>query len=128
MCTAHRENFGRGKGWRIWRIMSHLPKFSLPIFTDTLKRYLAYAITVTYSPIFSSPIPLTCMIHQNFPLPKFSRVQYLYLCLNTSKSTCILLKYFSQNNGMYLYLYFNKCQSTCTLLKYFHMYFAPCLL
>ena len=55
--------------------------------------------------------------------PKFSHVQYLYL--NTYKSTCILLKYFSQNNAMYLY--FNKCQSTCTLFKYFHMYFAPCL-
>ena len=63
-----------------------------------------------------------------FPLPKFSLVLYLYLYLNTSKSACILLKYFSQNNAKYLYLYFNKYQSTCTLLKYFYMYFAPCLL
>ena len=27
-----------GGSWWIWRIMSHLPKFSLPIFTDTWKR------------------------------------------------------------------------------------------
>ena len=87
--------------------------------------YLAYALTVTYSPNLSLPIALTCMVCQNFPPPKIFRVWYLYL--NTSKSTCILLKYFSQNNTMYLYLYFTKCQSICTLLKYFHMYFAPCL-
>ena len=92
------------------------------------KMYLAYALTITYLPNFSLPIPLTCMVRQNFPPPKFSHVWYLYLYLNTSKSTCILLKYFSQNNAMYLYLYFTtKCQSTCTLLKYFHMYCTPCL-
>ena len=29
--------FGRVKNWRIWQIMSHLPKFFSPIFTDTGK-------------------------------------------------------------------------------------------
>ena len=44
------ENFGRGQ---IWCIMIYSPKFSPPIFTDTLKTYLAYALTVAYSPNFS---------------------------------------------------------------------------
>ena len=65
-----------------------------------------------------------CNLFANFSLtntsylygsPKFPHVQYLYL--NTSKSTCILLKYFSQNIAVYLYLYFTKCQSTCTSLN-----------
>ena len=105
--------FWRGKSWQIWRIMSYLPNFSLPLFTDTPKMYLVYALTVTYLPNFSSPIALTCMVCQNFLPPKFSCVRYLYLYLNISKSTCILLKYFSQNNTMclYLYLYFTKYQS-----------------
>ena len=100
------------------------------IFLVIIHRYTENVFGIfTHCNLFanSSPILLTCMVHQNFPLPKFSRVRYLYLYLNTFKSTCILLNYFSQNNAVYLYLYFNKCQSTCTLLKYFHMYFAPCL-
>ena len=28
------ENFGRGKNWRIRRIINHLPNFYSPIFTD----------------------------------------------------------------------------------------------
>ena len=46
-CTL--ENFCRGKNWPIWQIMSHSPKFSSPIFTDTWKTYIAYALTVDYS-------------------------------------------------------------------------------
>ena len=118
-CTQ--ENCGR----QIWRILRYLPKFSLPLFTYTESVFgicthcnlFANFFLANTSYLYGSP---------KFPLPKFSLVLYLYL--NTSKSTCILLKYFSQNNAMYLYLYFNKCQSTCTLLKYFHMYFAPCLI
>ena len=47
--------FWLGKNWWIWQIVSHSPKFSLPIFTDTQKMYKAYALTVAYSPKFSSP-------------------------------------------------------------------------
>ena len=36
--------------------------------------YLAYALTVAYSPNFSSPIAFTCMVHKNFPLPNISLV------------------------------------------------------
>ena len=65
------ENFGRGKNWQIWQIVSYSPKFFSPIFTDTLKMYLAYALTVAYSPNFSSLIALTCMVRLN-PPQKFS--------------------------------------------------------
>ena len=41
-------------------------KFSSPIFTDTLKIYLAYALILAYSPNFSLPIAFTCTICQNF--------------------------------------------------------------
>ena len=41
-----------------------------------MKMYLAYALTVAYSPNFSSPIAFTCMVRQNFPLPNISHVQY----------------------------------------------------
>ena len=41
-----------GKFW--WGKLANreLPKFSLPIFTDALKMYLAYALTVAYSSNF----------------------------------------------------------------------------
>ena len=41
------------------------------------KMYLAYALTVAYSPNFSSPIAFTCMVRQNFPLPNISSVRIL---------------------------------------------------
>ena len=40
------EKFGRRKNWQI---VSHLP---LPIFTDTLKLYLEYALNLAYSAYF----------------------------------------------------------------------------
>ena len=49
-------------------------KISSPIFTDTLKMYLAYARTVTYLPHFSTPIAFTCMVRQTFPILNFSHV------------------------------------------------------
>ena len=58
--------------------MSHLPKFSPPIFTDSPKLYLTYALTVAYLPNFSLPIAFTCTVCQNFPLPNISRVWYLH--------------------------------------------------
>ena len=36
--------------------------------------YLAHALTVAYSPNFSSPIAFTCMVCQNFPPPNISHV------------------------------------------------------
>ena len=70
------ENFGRGKNWWIWQIVSYSPKFSPPIFTDTLKMYLAYALTVTHSPNFlSNSFYLYCL--PKFPLPNFFHVWYI---------------------------------------------------
>ena len=70
------ENFGGEKISEIWQIMSYFPKFSLPIFTYTVKMYLAYALTLASSPKFSLPIAFTCMVRQNFPPPKLSSVRH----------------------------------------------------
>ena len=78
MCTAHGEILVGEK----LANLENLPKFSLPLFTDTLKMYVAYALTVTYSAIFSLPIPLTYMVHQKFSPAK------ILLC------TVLVLKYF----------------------------------
>ena len=43
--------------------------------------YLAYALTVARSPKFSSPIAFTCMVHHNFPSPKFSCVRWNIACV-----------------------------------------------
>ena len=57
--------------------MRHSPKFSSPIFTVTLKMYLAYTLTVAYLLNFSSPIalpvwfapcPLCTVIWSNFTM------------------------------------------------------------
>ena len=69
------ENFGRGEFGKL--IVSHSPKFSLPRFADTWKPYMAYALTVAYSPNFSLPIDFTYMVRQNFPLPNISCVRYM---------------------------------------------------
>ena len=46
------------------------------IFLTSINRYtemyLAYALTVAYSPKFSSPIAFTCKVHQYFPCQIFS--------------------------------------------------------
>ena len=78
-----------GKSWRIWRIVSHSPKSSWPIFTDTRKTYMVYALTVTYLSNF--------FVANNFYLhgsPKFSPAKY-FLCTVVSQlvshySQCIL--------------------------------------
>ena len=49
-CTQ--ENLGREK-------LVNRELFAMSIFTDAPKMYLAYALTVAYSPNFSSPIPFT---------------------------------------------------------------------
>ena len=119
MCTAHRKIVAVEK----------LANFENPalfakIFLAIIHRYTKNVFSIcTHCNLFANFfLANTSYLYGS---PKFSHVRYLYL--NTSKSTCILLKCFSQNIAMYLYLYFNKCQSICTLLKYFHMYFAPCL-
>ena len=120
MCTAHRKIVAAEK-------LANFENLALfaKIFIAIIHRYTENVFSICTN----------CNLFANFflantsylyGLPKFSHVQNLYLYLNTSKSTCILLiKYFSQYIAMYLY--FNKWQSTCTLLKYFHMYFASCL-
>ena len=62
------EIFGRRK------IGKFEPKFSSPIFIDTPKMYLSYAVTVAYSPNFSLSIAFTCTVHQIFLPPNISRV------------------------------------------------------
>ena len=115
MCTAHGKILA---GEKLVNLENHV--LFAKIFLAIIHRYTeAYALTNLFTNFF---VANTSYLYGS---PKFSRVWYFYL--NTSESTCILLKYFSQNNATYLYLYFKKCQSTCTLLKYFHMYFAPCL-
>ena len=56
-------------------------RISSPIFTDTLKLYLACALTVAYSPNFSSPITFTCTVSQNFPrqiFPMYGITVHMY--------------------------------------------------
>ena len=45
---------------------------SLPIFTDTLKIYLAYALTLFTKFFLANSLHL-CMVRQKFLPPKFSR-------------------------------------------------------
>ena len=68
--------------------MSYLPKLSSLIFTDKLKMYLAYALTVAYSPNVSLLIAFTynngslkCFSAMNdiFALVLAYFVRYLYL-------------------------------------------------
>ena len=104
MCTAHGENFGRGKSWRIWRIMSCSPKFSLPLFRYTKNVFgicthcnlFANFFLTNTSYLYDSP---------KFPLPKFSHVRYLYLYLNTSE---VLAFYLSTSPKTMV------CTCTCT--------------
>ena len=70
-CT--RENFGMGKIGKFgesWA--SYMPKFSLPIVTDTPEMYLGLSLFSN----FSFPIAFTCIIRQNFLSSKISCVQY----------------------------------------------------
>ena len=60
-------------GWQIWQIMSYPPQFSSPIFTDTPKMYLAYELTVAYSPNFPCQQAfLPVWFAKNFPHQIFS--------------------------------------------------------
>ena len=68
LATVHRKKLAGEKLQIMHMIMSHSPKFSSPIFTDTPKLYLAYALTVAYSPNFSLPIAFICMACQIFPV------------------------------------------------------------
>ena len=57
--------------------MSYSPNFPRQ-YSDTLKMYLVYAMTVAYLSNFSLPITFTFVVHQIFPPPKYSHVQYIY--------------------------------------------------
>ena len=67
MCTAHRKIVA-GEDLANFENPALFAKIFLAIIHRYTKNVLAYAFTVTYSPIFSSPIPLTCMVRQNFPM------------------------------------------------------------
>ena len=67
-CT---QRYLAGGNWQIRRIVGYSRKFSLPIFTDRLKMYLAYALTVVYSPNFSSPTAFTIWFAKIFPCQIF---------------------------------------------------------
>ena len=56
-----------GKFWHVANHELYLPKFSSPIFKDTLKMYLAYKLTVAYSPNLPLPKAFTCVAYQNYP-------------------------------------------------------------
>ena len=74
--TVHRKYIWQ---WKKQQIMSFSPKISSPIFSDTLKMYLAYAL-----------------IHQIFPTdsfylygsPKFSPAKY-FPCTTTQHKTLV---------------------------------------
>ena len=76
-----------GKIWwgKNWWILANRKLF-VKIFIINIHRYtkmhLAYALTVVYLLNFSSPIVITCMVHQNFPPLNISHVQYLLLNVN----------------------------------------------
>ena len=86
---------------KFWQIVSYSPKFSSPIFTGTLKMYLAYALTVAYLPNFSLPIAFTCMAHQNFS--STSRLVVLLLLHNT-----LVVQLYNNNNDLLYCLLFLK--------------------
>ena len=60
--------------------------FAKIFLTGALKMYLAYALTVSYSPNFSSPIAFTCMVCQ-----KFSHAQYLCYPVYSGESSWTFL-------------------------------------
>ena len=73
--TAHRKILVGEKIGESWAIRQNFP-CQMPIFTDTQKMDMTYALTVTYLPNFSLPIAFTCMVHQNFPPPNIFHVRY----------------------------------------------------
>ena len=48
--------------------LANSPKFPSTMVVDTPKMYMAYALTIAYSPNFSLPIAFICIICQNFPV------------------------------------------------------------
>ena len=99
-----------GKIWwgKNWWILANRKLF-VKIFIINIHRYtkmhLAYALTVVDSPNFSSPIAFTCMVHQNFPPPNISHVQYLLLNVNKVLSASFT-SCFINISAAYLTLYF----------------------
>ena len=76
MCTAH------GGGGDLANLKN--PELFAKIFLAIIHRYTENVFGMcTHCNLFanSSPIPLTCMVHQNFSLSKFFRVRCLYLYL-----------------------------------------------
>ena len=59
-----------GKIGKLGKLRAIYQNFSCQ-YSDTPKMYLEYALTVTYSPNFSSPIAYTCIVHQTSPAKIF---------------------------------------------------------
>ena len=111
--------FWWGKFGKFGGIASYSPKISSPIFIDTLKMYLAYALTLTYSPNFSSPIAFTDMVRQKFPVYG-SRQTTFYI---TTTCTAQIyknywLQYKYKRQGTYLLLHSQTDTYTnCTIIR-----------
>ena len=65
-----------GKLGKSWTIRQSIPYQYSQIHWKCLSHN--YALTVAYLPNFSSPIAFTCAVHQIFPPPNISCVQYIH--------------------------------------------------
>ena len=75
---------------------------------------MAYALTVAFSPKFSSPIAFTCMVCQIFPcqiFPMYGTVLKHYRCMVGPSDAIILAMYHNTKKLLY-----NNCNSFDTLL------------
>ena len=68
-----------GKNWQIWGIVSYLfiCLANIHRYTENVFGILAYALTVAYSPNFSSPVAFTCMVCQNSPAKYFPCIVHM---------------------------------------------------
>ena len=74
-------------GEKIGKFSKLLAKFSSPLFTDTLKMYMAiwHCCVLTDCSLFTKFFlanSFTCMVRQNFPPPNVSHVRYLAIFTN----------------------------------------------
>ena len=89
----------------------YLPKISLPMFTDTLKMYLACTLTVAYLPNFSSPVTFTCT--KTFPrqiFPMYCTCSYYLFIRYITKLSSWLVTAFQMCltvNCSIIYTFFN---------------------
>ena len=75
-----------------WQNLANYELFTKIFLTNIQKMYLAYALTVAYSPNFSSPIAFTCMVHQNPPRQIFPMYSI------PSNSCCIQFSFITEQH------------------------------